>query len=319
MVKKYYKLILIFIFGLFLFVPRETHALTVYAERFNDEQFLIMSNDQTYWRVLTSNFNNTWANAGSGYIRFQFSMQKAFGTSTNQVLNPMSVTVGNTLGNEFPCDIGSISVNNSTYNNQIYSAICPVNFYNGAGLKQIVINFDTNTTTNDPSGYYVNLDGRISFEVPQFIQDNSQAIINSQSQILAEQQQTTQAIDDLNDNITSPDIDEQDTEDNIDDFMNDNDVSSPTDVGIQDLITLPIKLLTGLLSSLNSSCNSITLVLLGNNIVFPCINLADYLGAAWNIIDIIISCVLVYKFAKKLKEIFIDFTSLDTNKGDLIE
>lgn len=319
MVKKYYKYIIVLLFGLYLFVPRETYALTVYAERFNDEKLSMATNDQTYWRVFTSNFNEKWVNLGSGYIRFNFSLQKYSGASTHQVLAPMTASVTNTLGNEFPCDIGTASVNNATHNEQIYSAICPVNFYNNSGLHSVVINFNTNTSTNDYAYYYIWLDGRFSFEVPQFIQDNSQAIINSQSQMIQQQQQTTKAIQGVDGTLKDDSIDEDFTESNVNGLINNDDVSKPGDVGIQDLITLPIKLFTGLLGSLSSTCNPISLELLNNTIEFPCINLRDYFGIVWDIFDLICSAILCFNFSKKLKEIFLDFTSLETNKGDLIE
>lgn len=317
MVKKYYKYLFLLIFGLFLFIPKDTQALTIYAERFNDERFAIASNDQTYWRVFTSNFNNTWANAGSGYIRFNFSMQKYSGSSTNQVLAPMTATVANTLGNDFPCDIGSISVNNSTYNDQVYSAICPVNFYNGSGLKHIVINFNTNTSTNDPSYYYVVLDGRISFEVPQYIQDNSQAIINSQTQILQEQQQTTQAIEDntqaiqdVDDTLKDDDVDTENAEDlfeDTDDYSN-----SP----VSDMLTMPITLLQNMLNGINGTCSPVNLGRFGfasNDLILPCIHPQNYLGSTlWGVIDALFSIFMIYNIAM----LFIAYYDMILTLGD---
>ena len=309
--------LLILTISLIYAIPKDTQALTIYAERFNDERFAIASNDQTYWRVFTSNFNNTWANAGSGYIRFNFSMQKYSGSSTNQVLAPMTVTVANTLGNDFPCDIGSTSVNNSTYNDQIYSAICPVNFYNGSGLKHIVINFNTNTSTNDPSYYYVVLDGRISFEVPQFIQDNSQAIINSQSQIIASQQQTTQAIQDntqatkdLEDSIKDDDVDTDNAEElfeDTDDYSN-----SP----ISDMLTMPISLLQNMLNGINGTCNPVNLGRFGfasNDLILPCIHPQNYLGSTlWGVIDALFSIFMIYNIAM----LFIAYYDMILTLGD---
>lgn len=305
--KKYYKFLLIFIFGLFLFIPKDTQALTIYAERFNDERFSIASNDQTYWRVFTSNFNNTWSNAGSGYIRFNFSMQKYSGSSTNQVLAPMTVTVGNTLGNDFPCDIGSTSVNNSTYNDQIYSAICPVNFYNGSGLKQIVINFNTNTSTNDPSYYYVVLDGRISFEVPQFIQDNSQAIINSQTQILQEQQKTTEATKDLDSTLKDDTID---TSVANDIFGLDLDENST----LSGVITAPL----GFLNHLSDTCSEpLTIPIFNTSFNLPCGSIfwerndVQAFRVIWNIL---IGGSIIYMLCVKLFKVVQD--SLNPNKDN---
>lgn len=295
--------LLILTISLIYAIPKDTQALTIYAERFNDERFAIASNDQTFWRVFTSNFNNTWANAGSGYIRFNFSMQKYSGSSTNQVLAPMTVTVANTLGNDFPCDIGSTSVNNSTYNDQIYSAICPVNFYNGSGLKHIVINFNTNTSTNDPSYYYVVLDGRISFEVPQFIQDNSQAIINSQTQILQEQQQTTQAIEDntdaindLKDTINDDDVDADSKLDDL--FSGKIDYTSTPIIGI---FRMPITFLQKILNSVNGTCSSFNLgrfEFANYSFVLPCIIPSRYLTSnnfdLWTIITGLFNMFMIY-------------------------
>lgn len=324
MVKKYFKYLLIFLFGLFLFFPKDTFALGVYTDRFNDEEFNI-SSTTNYWHNVYSNFANWWNGWGAGYIRFNYSITKTSGSPTSAVTVPHTVLVS-TIEGQYICDIGSTVATNSTWIGQTYSAYCPVDFTPGHGLNYINFNFDRGT--GDNSTYHIWVDGHITFEQPTTLKvpdtsandnANTNKIIAEQQKILQEQQKTNQAIGDLKDKVTSPDIDEEDTKKNIDDFINSDSVSSATDVGIQDLITLPIKLYTGLLSSANSSCNSITLSLLNNDIVFPCINVSDYLGVAWNIFDIVISAVLVFNFAKKLKEIFINFSSLETNKGDLLE
>lgn len=303
MVKKYYKFIFIFIFGLFLFIPKDTFALTVYAERFNDEKLSMATNDQTYWRVFTSNFNEKWVNLGSGYIRFNFSLQKYSGASTHQVLAPMTASVTNTLGNEFPCDIGTASVNNATHNEQIYSAICPVNFYNNSGLHSVVINFNTNTSSNDYAYYYIWLDGRFSFEVPQFIQDNSQAIINSQSQIIQQQQQTTKAIEDntkatkeLKDTINSDDVNADSKLDDL--FSGKIDYTSTPIIGI---FRMPITFLQKILNSVNGTCSSFNLgkfEFANYSFVLPCITPSKYLKSnhfdLWTIITGLFNMFMIY-------------------------
>lgn len=128
----------------------------------------------------------------------------------------------------------------------------------------------------------------------------------------------TNSVDDLNDSINDDTI-SSDTDNDISDLQN-TDVSSTEDAGIQDLITLPIELFNGILSALNGSCTPYRIgTLLGVDIILPCFYLGGVLGSVWNVIDIVISSCIFFKFATKLKEIFINLTSLNENKGDLIE
>lgn len=323
MVKKYYKFILIFIFGLFIFIPKDTFALTTYTERFYDQEFDV-SQATNYWQVITSTFNNNWANGGGGYIRFNFSITKTYGNSTSMTLAPAAVIVQNKLGNEFICDIGSVSVNNSTWNTQTYSAVCPVQFYNGAGLDKIVINFLRGS--GDNSTYHGWFDGRVTFEVPQFINvpdtsandnNNTNRVIAEQQKILQEQQKTTQAIQgntqatkDVEDTIKSDDVDDSNAQsmfDDTDDYSN-----SP----ISDMLTMPISLLQNMLNGINGTCNPVNLGRFGfanTDFVLPCIHPENFLGSTlWGVIDALFSLFMIYNIAM----LFISYYDMILTLGD---
>ena len=148
-----------------------------------------------------------------------------------------------------------------------------------------------------------------------YYKGNESAIIDS---IDNGSQAVSDSVNDLNDSINDDTIG-TDTDNDISNLQN-TDVSSAEDAGIEDLITLPIELFTGFISALNGSCSPYRIGnLLGTDITLPCFNMGSVLGSVWNIIDIVISSVIFFKFATKLKEIFINLTSLNENKGDLIE
>lgn len=99
-----------------------------------------------------------------------------------------------------------------------------------------------------------------------------------------------------------------------------NNQNIPSTSGIQDLITMPIKFLTSLSSSINGTCNAISLPYIKNTtIVLPCYDLGSKLGILWTLIDLFGVFILIKTFGKTLKRIFVDFTSLNLSKGDLIE
>lgn len=352
MVKKYFKYLFLFLFGLILLIPKDTFAASVSTADLN---ILWTSNVTTGTQNLTYN-NYTLGNMQQfgtdgniiyhivrwgGGVNFSGTSGEPFVTARvkfriravpSQIqgeipyFNCMTYSAG--MSNATATKESSTAIHDSGGTTTGYDIVCAYSYKTSTPYYQF-FGVDGRDGHYAINGTYASASTYFSYEILDMtMTDNSgtqaliiqnQTIINQNDTMINNQNETNNKLDDLNDNLTSSDIDEQNTEDNIDDFMNNNDVSSPTDVGIQDLITLPIKLITGLLSSINSSCNNITLVLLGKDIVFPCINLSNYLGVAWNIIDLIISCVLVFNFAKKLKEIFINFTSLETNKGDLIE
>ena len=152
---------------------------------------------------------------------------------------------------------------------------------------------------------------------------NTQNIINNQNQntqaITNNNNQNTQNIINNNNSNTDKLLDDSlpsDTDDKLSD-LTDND-NLPSNVGIQDLITLPIRLYTSIVSSANS-CIPVCFELLDTDFCLPCFDIGAFFGTYWSIFDMLLCFVLLFKFASKLKEIFVNITQLDENKGELIE
>lgn len=295
---KYIKLFLFSLaFGFIVMIPKDTFALTTYTERFYDQEFDV-SQATNYWQVITSTFNNNWANGGGGYIRFNFSITKTYGNSTSMTLAPAAVIVQNKLGNEFICDIGSVSVNNSTWNTQTYSAVCPVQFYNGAGLDKIVINFLRGS--GDNSTYHGWFDGRVTFEVPQFINvpdtsandnNNTNRVIAEQQKILQEQQKTTQATKDIDNTLKDNNISGAETD--ADSLVNNPVFQDST--GLNNIISLPLDFI----NTIGNSCTPINLTIpfINTNITLPCFSsvLSSKVPTIYNLLVIVINGFILYR------------------------
>lgn len=124
----------------------------------------------------------------------------------------------------------------------------------------------------------------------------------------------TEAVNNINDSITDDEVDDSSLT-----TIQDTDIGNETETKLQDLITLPLKFWTAFVNAGSGNCSPYSLTLLNTSFALPCVDLSDYLGSAWNIIDIICSCSLFYYFAIKLKEIFVNLTSLQEVKEDLVQ
>ena len=122
---------------------------------------------------------------------------------------------------------------------------------------------------------------------------------------------------------------EQKKLEDINDSLTDTTPADTTEVGdwssanaqngvITNLLTLPIKLLNGYVSGINSSCSSFNLgSLYGTNLVLPCINVSNYIGSTlWGVIDVLFSGFMIFAISKKLVRIFNDFTNLRDHQID---
>lgn len=117
----------------------------------------------------------------------------------------------------------------------------------------------------------------------------------------------------VNDTISSSDVD--DPSSSINSF---NDKLAQNGV-ITQLIGLPVTLFSKVLNSVNGTCTSYNLgSLFGTDIIFPCINISNYLGATlWSVIDVLISGLFVYSISKKFIKVFEHMSSM--NEGDVID
>lgn len=262
------KFLILFILSILFILPKDSFALTVYSESFTPFQQTYTDNS---WFTIESNFNNAWANSGSGYIRFQFTLIGLDQDNADSEGIPFSVHVQNGFGNKFICDIGSVNVANSTYNNAVYSAMCPVSFYNGAGLKSLHITIIDaklleSATYNHGTLYF---DGNVTLEVPS-IPNNSDIVASQQQQlqkqqeILDETKKQTESLDDIKDSINSDDVTE--STEKSESFFNDFNQDSH---GLSGIVTAPLVMIQNLTGS---KCEPLKFYLpfVNKEVVLPC-------------------------------------------------
>lgn len=140
------------------------------------------------------------------------------------------------------------------------------------------------------------------------LNEKQQAIKDSLDSVNKNQQETNEKLDDLNSNLTNEDSPD------VDGFLDDlkvDDSNSP----VSDLITMPLTLMQAYVNGFSSSCSSVSLGnLLGYDLVFPCIDLKNYLGETlFTLIDMLFCLFMVYNIGMMCVSIYESITSLDDN------
>ena len=278
--------------------------------------------------------NNTpFANQGDGELLFTFSIYKLNGISTAPNVAPRFVRVHS--GNDtYVCYIGSSTIQNSTYNGGVYSAICPMHI-ESAGVTSVVVGLQNNSQS-DSSHYAVRFNGFFTWkrdteytlldainnklnnignsDIISNNNQNTQNIINNQNNnnqsIINNQNNNTQAIVDSQQDINNTLNDDSGGEVSsswFDEFKD----SSTTPVS--DLLTMPITLLQAYLNGFSANCQAMNLGnLYGTYIIIPCLNIESYLGSSlWSLIDVLFSLFMLYNIGMLCVTIYEGITSLD--------
>lgn len=162
------------------------------------------------------------------------------------------------------------------------------------------------------NGYTANTQGYATFNAIDIVEynpsDNSNTIINQNETIINNQNNINSSLDDIkSDNVDDP----SSSINSFKDKIAENGV-------ITQLVGLPVTLFTKILNSVNGTCSPYNFgSLFGTDIVFPCINVANYLGSTlWNIIDVLISGLFVYSLSRKFIKVFEHMSSME--EGDVI-
>lgn len=290
------------------------------------ESSVTTDTNAVFWYTNTTPF----ANQGDGELLFNFSIMKQYGDPTAPVLAPRFVRV-HTGNDTYACYIGSSTVNNSTFTDGTYSAICPMHL-ESAGLTSVVVAFQNISTINQ-SNYIVKFNGLFTWkrDTEYTLLDAINNKLNNigNSDIINNNNQNTQNIINNQNNNTQAIVDsQQDINDSLNDSSTDNPNSDITNMNnkvasnnsITQLLTLPITLFQNVLNNINGSCSSYSLgSLYGHNLVLPCINLESILGSTlWGVIDVLISGLFILSFRKKMVDIFNHMSSLN-DRGNEIE
>lgn len=201
----------------------------------------------------------------------------------------------------------------------------------GLSTSGTSFNPTANFTFYAPDSFSISLLNAGFSDSPFTIDYGSQGIINSNYEIVLKNQEIinqNQNIINQNDQIINGQKDVKDSIDKVDDTMKNDDVDSPdtskwsgvnaSDSPISNMVLMPITLLNAYINGINGSCTSFNLGnLYGTDIIFPCIDISNYLGSTlWNIIDVLFSGFMIFMIGKKFVKIFNDFTNLKDNQVD---
>lgn len=150
-------------------------------------------------------------------------------------------------------------------------------------------------------------------QIENIVKNSGLATATSVQEVNTAVQKVQEETKKVNDTISSSDVDDPSSSINsMNDKLAENGV-------ITQLIGLPVTLFTKVLNSVNGTCTSYNLgSLFGTDIIFPCINISNYLGATlWSVIDVLISGLFVYSISKKFIKVFEHMSSM--NEGDVID
>lgn len=300
----------------------DTYAMTVSAVNEGNSSFILLP--QSTWYMQKS-LSGLWSGWGPGYVYFNFSVNKVAGTSTEPVVGVRSVLVANNSAS-FVCTFGSASSNNSTWEHQVYSAVCPVNLTD-SGLVTATVNMQTVNGSYSTS-YEGIIDGHFTFvnDSPNVNVnvDNSGSNANRDANfgnLINDNRANTQYITNNDNTNTNKIIDSQEE---IKDAITDDtggEVSSSwfeqfednSNNPVSSLLTMPITLLQSYMDGFDSSCSPVNLgSLYGTDIIIPCINIDQYLGSnVWSLVDSLFTIFMVYNIAMLCVSIYEGITSLD--------
>lgn len=267
---------------------------------------------------ITNTNTNLLKNVGKGVVIFGIT---AISGVNNFPPRPVtSVALKDNAGNLFQCDIGNSTYedNTSIVIDQVITATCYVNITGSNNYLTLIrvnsVSSGGQTLTIKTSNYltfvgeYVpNYDSIISAIQSVTIQQQQiNTSINNQTTAIENQTTATQEQTDFLKDTSTPDSSEYDFSSN-----------NANNGVINQLVTMPITLTQAFLNGFNGGCSPYNLGnLLGTDLILPCIYPNQYLGAVWNIIDVIISGLFIYVFGKRLVKIFNDVTNMKENQID---
>lgn len=284
----------------------DTYAMTVSAVNEGNSSYILLP--QSTWYMQKS-LPGLWSGWGPGYVYFNFSVNKVAGTSTEPVVGVRSVLVANNSAS-FVCTFGSASSNNSTWEHQVYSAVCPVNLTD-SGLVTATVNMQTVngsystsyegiidghfTFVNDSPNVNVNVDNSGSnanrdANFGNLITDNranTQYITNNDNN---NTNRIIQSQENINNSINSTDTTEADSKAN--DFFGNFQTDSH---GLSGIITAPLRLVNSLTTA---TCNPLEfdLPIVHNHVSLPCMRpiLENHFGIFFSLWQLITTGLISY-------------------------
>lgn len=328
--KKYYKFIFMALFGLFIFLPKDTFAMGI---RIYDETNNLIGtcSDCTEWNGSLT---------GVKSVQFRYNVN----TISN---NRYAVSYDFTLrGLSYSNNIGNVTVSSgqfqewSSYNYMVKSststnvmgyierstfngswtqnttggAVAVTFFFNNlTSLSDILVNSESlsdfgsdNSSTNET----------IISSTTSIIQNNNnntQQIIQSNEEIKKEQEKTNEELGELNDNLTSEDAPDLDALEDSAGWLPPGPVDS--------ILNLPLTFFNNLISNLSKTCQPVNIPLpyVSKNLTLPCIStLYEQIGATTflNWVGLIVGTIILYNYFLNLYKWIDDTIQMKDNSVD---
>lgn len=138
---------------------RNTFAMELYSAPIGQNSYTITEGTTS---TIKSISGNPYANMGTGYLHFSFSVNKFTGSSTSNIVVPRLI-MASSGGSDYICDTGTVSTENSTFTGISFSATCPIKM-GSQGLTSVSIFFSDFPSSQSTSGFYLVINSPTSFE-----------------------------------------------------------------------------------------------------------------------------------------------------------
>lgn len=334
--KKYYKFIFIALFGLFIFLPKDTFALGIdfYNSSGSTGSCSGCSNDKYVTSNLMQDVNSFhiyFGNEFTFYTNYTYQINIKFKIYSNDDYNLR-------LGEPLFCSTGScppITIN--TYTGTPWAITDEYAFW--PHVKSVTISGDFTIQIQGTSGYLefnpepVDLygikileysvvtlnDGTgaiINNSANQILQNqnkNTQLIIESNKELKQEQEKTNEELGKLNDNLTNEDSPDLDALEDSTGWLPPGPVDS--------ILNLPLTFFNNLISNLSKTCQPVNIPLpyVNKHLSLPCIStLYEQIGATTflNWVGLIVGTIILYNYLLNLYKWVDDTIQMKDNSVD---
>lgn len=148
----------------------KARTISSYSMGIHQDNNLLANNSG--FTIFTNSY--PWANSGDGYLTFSFVLYKNGGGSTdaNALIRNVNAKIGDA---SYACSIGTTTVGNSTFNNGVYSATCPV-YFDGNGLTGLTFGLSGQGSSSTYTFYF---SGLMTFEQKESSQTDMSSTNNA--------------------------------------------------------------------------------------------------------------------------------------------
>ncbi len=320
------KYLFLLILPILFLIPKDTFALEISSAELPGTSYDFGTSATEYSLYYDG---SAWANWGSGYLYFDFSIStRNQTTSTSPFAFARSAIVWSS-NVPYICEIGSTSVNNSTFVATTYSAKCPMTM-GSKGLEAVNIKFGSLGTSTE-SLFNLTVTGVYTFEQANVTYiDNSGTISNDNAntnKITESQKETTAAVKEQTEAIkeqteATKEQTEAITSEEAPDLDALEDSAGWLPPGpVDSILNLPLTFFNNLISNLSKTCQPVEIPLpyVSKNLILPCIStLYAQIGATTflNWVGVIVGTIILYNYFLNLYKWIDDTIQMKDNSVD---